>query len=133
MTSDKLEISWYFCSKLESFLFQQLASDFDVTACPTFLFFRQRTLVRLNINVLNSYIFIDYLTSVNLQLGRRVTTRPNKLKKDVEKYSKVFIATPSLPKWMGNNYYTRLPLLKEFSLISTRYMNSSSPYYYCTS
>ncbi|VDL60478.1 unnamed protein product [Hymenolepis diminuta] len=51
----------------------QLASDFNVTACPTFLFFRQRTL-----------------------LGRRVTTRPNKLKKDVEKYSKVFIATPSL-------------------------------------
>uniref|UniRef100_A0A5K3F9P6 Thioredoxin domain-containing protein n=1 Tax=Mesocestoides corti TaxID=53468 RepID=A0A5K3F9P6_MESCO len=47
----------------------QLARDFNVTACPTFLFFRNRTL-----------------------LGRRVTTKTSKLKKDVEKYSKVFVA-----------------------------------------
>ncbi|MTV28497.1 thioredoxin family protein [Nitriliruptoraceae bacterium ZYF776] len=47
----------------------QLARDLNVNACPTFLFFRKRTL-----------------------LGRRITTKPTKLKKDVEKYSKTFVA-----------------------------------------
>ncbi|KAL7058172.1 hypothetical protein AAHC03_016587 [Spirometra sp. Aus1] len=48
-----------------------LARQFNVTACPTFLFFRNRVL-----------------------MGSRVTTRETKLRKDVEKYSKVFVAVP---------------------------------------
>ncbi|VDK72922.1 unnamed protein product [Dibothriocephalus latus] len=47
----------------------KLAQEFNVTACPTFLFFRNRVL-----------------------LGSRVTSKEEKLRKDIEKYSKVFVS-----------------------------------------
>uniref|UniRef100_A0A0X3NRM5 Thioredoxin-T n=1 Tax=Schistocephalus solidus TaxID=70667 RepID=A0A0X3NRM5_SCHSO len=48
-----------------------LVQQFNIVACPTFVFFRSRQL-----------------------LGSRVTTKEEKLRKDIEKYSQIFVTCP---------------------------------------